>query len=89
MIILNSLYERDGFQQKLLEKAYFFVKMTGPTIVQPTSFDFCKAPLESKGHVTRPSRQPCRYCGDSILSTQTFNRSDPLLVNLGNSPSRD
>ena len=79
MIILNSLYERDGFQQKLLEKAYFFVKMTGPTMVQPTSFDFCKAPLESKGHVTRLSRQPCRYCGDSILSTQTFKPLRPFI----------
>ena len=30
------------FQQKLLKKAYFIVKMTGPAIIQPTSSDFCK-----------------------------------------------
>ena len=31
-------------QQKLLEKAYCFVKMTGPAMVRPTSSDFWKAP---------------------------------------------
>ena len=33
------------FQQKLLEKAYFFVKMTGPAMVWPAISDFWKAPL--------------------------------------------
>ena len=32
------------FQQKLLEKAYCFVKMTGPAMVQPVGSDFWKAP---------------------------------------------
>ena len=31
-------------QQKLLEKAYCFVKMTGPAMVRPASSDFWKAP---------------------------------------------
>ena len=33
------------FQQKLLEKADFIVKMTGPVIVRPANSDFWKAPL--------------------------------------------
>ena len=32
-----------GFQQKLLGKSYFIVKMTAPAMVQPTSSDFWKA----------------------------------------------
>ena len=32
------------FQQKLLEKAYCFVKMTGPAMVRPVGSDFWKAP---------------------------------------------
>ena len=32
------------FQQKLLEKAYFIVKMTGPAIIQQASSDFWKEP---------------------------------------------
>ena len=31
-------------QQKLLEKAYRFVKMTGPAMVRPAGSDFRKAP---------------------------------------------
>ena len=33
------------FQQKLLEEAYCFVKMTGPAMVRPVGSDFWKAPL--------------------------------------------
>ena len=33
------------FQQKLLEKADFIVKMTCPVIVRPANCDFWKAPL--------------------------------------------
>ena len=32
------------FQQKLLEKAYRFIKMTGPAMVRPAGSDFWKAP---------------------------------------------
>ena len=32
------------FQQKLLEKSVFIVKMTGPTMVRPVSSDFWKGP---------------------------------------------
>ena len=32
------------FQQKLLVKAYFIVKMTSPAMVQPASSDFWKVP---------------------------------------------
>ena len=32
------------FQQKLLEKAYFIVKMTDPAIIQPASSNFWKEP---------------------------------------------
>ena len=35
------------FQQKLLEKAYFIAKMSGPAMVQPASSDIWKAPLVS------------------------------------------
>ena len=35
------------FQQKLLEEAYCFVKMTGPAMVRPVGSDFWKAPLAS------------------------------------------
>ena len=35
-----------GFQQKLLEKAYFTFKMTGPAMVRPASSDFWKVPLD-------------------------------------------
>ena len=35
------------FQQKLLGKAYFIVKMTGPAIVRPGSSDFWKATKEA------------------------------------------
>ena len=45
---LNSLYEGDVFQQKRLEKAYFFVKMTCPDMVQPASSDLLKASLVFK-----------------------------------------
>ena len=38
------MHEGDGFPQKLLEKAYSFVKMTGPAMVRPASSDFWKAP---------------------------------------------
>ena len=34
-------------QQKLLGKAYFMVKMTGPVMFQPASCDFWKAPLDT------------------------------------------
>ena len=34
------------FQEKLLEKAFFIVKMTGPAMVLPRSSDLWKAPLE-------------------------------------------
>ena len=33
------------FQQKLLERSIFIVKMTGPAKVRPVSSDFSKAPL--------------------------------------------
>ena len=40
------MHEGQGFfNQKLLVKAYFSVKMTGPAIVRPVNFDFWKAPL--------------------------------------------
>ena len=32
------------FQQKLLKKAFFIVKMTGPAKVRPVSSDFWKGP---------------------------------------------
>ena len=32
------------FQQKLLEKLYFYVKMTSLAMVRPASFDFWKTP---------------------------------------------
>ena len=32
------------FQEKPLEKAYCFVKMTGPAMIRPASPDFWKAP---------------------------------------------
>ena len=34
-----------AFQQKLLVKAYFIVKMTAPSNFQPASSDFWKTPL--------------------------------------------
>ena len=34
------------FQRKLLEKAYFIVKMTAPAMVQPVSSDKWKVPLD-------------------------------------------
>ena len=42
------------FQQKLLEKACFIVKMTASAMVWPASSDFWKAPLvrENKGLFT-------------------------------------
>ena len=36
------------FQRKLLEKAYFIVKMTAPGMVQPVSSDKWKVPLKKK-----------------------------------------
>ena len=39
------MHEGNVFDQKLLEKAYFIFKMTGPAMVQPASSDFWKAPL--------------------------------------------
>ena len=41
------------FQRKLLEKAYFNVKMTAPGMVQPVSSDKWKVPLDKgqKGSV--------------------------------------
>ena len=36
------------FQQKLLEIAFFIVKMTGPAMVWPRSSDLWKAPLDPK-----------------------------------------
>ena len=44
----NSLYEGDICQQKLLEKAYFFVKMTCLDMVWPASSDLWKASLVFK-----------------------------------------
>ena len=40
------------FQQKLLEKAYFIVKMIGPVIVWPASSDFWKALHPTTAHAT-------------------------------------
>ena len=37
------MHEEDGFQQKLLEKAYFIVKMIGLAMLQPASFDLERA----------------------------------------------
>ena len=34
-------------KKKLLEKVFFIVKMTGPSMVQPASSDFWKSPLVS------------------------------------------
>ena len=34
------------FSKKLLEKAYFIFKLTGPAMVRPASSDKWKAPLE-------------------------------------------
>ena len=36
------------FQQKLLEKAFFIVKMTGPAMVRQRSSVLWKAPLDPK-----------------------------------------
>jgi len=38
------MQEGDGFQQKLLEKAYFIVKMTGLAIIRPAVLTFGKRP---------------------------------------------
>ena len=35
------------FQQKLLEKTFVIVEITGPAMVRPVSSDFWKAPLDS------------------------------------------
>ena len=43
------------FQQNLLEKAYFFVKMTGPAMVRPASSEFWKTPLASRATPRRRS----------------------------------
>ena len=40
------------FQQKLLEEAYCFVKMTGPAMVRPVGSDFWKAPSVLTLHQT-------------------------------------
>ena len=37
------MHEGDGFQQKLLEEAYFIVKMTRPPMVWPAGSDKWKA----------------------------------------------
>ena len=37
------------FQQKLMGKAYFIVKMTAPAMVWPVSSDKWKVPLDSSG----------------------------------------
>ena len=37
------MHKVDGFQQNLLGKSYFIVKMTAPAMVRPTSSDFWKA----------------------------------------------
>ena len=37
------------FQQKLMGKAFFIVKMTAPAMVWPDSSDKWKAPLDSSG----------------------------------------
>ena len=39
------------FQQKLLEKAYFILKLTGRAMVRPASSDFWKAPLVLGHHM--------------------------------------
>ena len=36
---LNSIHEGDGFQQKLVEKAYFIFKLSGGAVVRPASSD--------------------------------------------------
>ena len=41
------MHEGNGFfSKKLLEKAYFIFKLTGPAMVRPASSDKWKAPLE-------------------------------------------
>ena len=42
--MLKSMHEGNRFHQKLLEKAYFMIKMTGATMVRLASSDFWKAP---------------------------------------------
>ena len=42
------MQEEMVFHPNLLEKAYLFVKMTGPAMVRPASCDFWKAPLASR-----------------------------------------
>ena len=43
------------FQQKLLEKAYFILKLTGRAMVRPASSDFWKAPLVLGHHMLYPT----------------------------------
>jgi len=42
------MQEGKAFYQKLLRKAYFIFKMTGPAMVWPASSDFGKAPQDGK-----------------------------------------
>ena len=46
------------FQQKLFEKAFFIVKMTGPAIVRPCSSDLWKASaLRSKTQLCKKKKK--------------------------------
>ena len=46
------------FRQKLLEKAYFIVQMTGPALVRSANSNFWKAPLD------------CKFTGSPLISLQ-------------------
>ena len=44
------MHEGDGFQQKLLEKAYFIFKLSGGAVVWQASSDKWKAPVSLPMH---------------------------------------
>ena len=52
-----------------------------PWCGRPILLFWKRLPLESQGLVTRPFRRSRRYCGDSILSTQTYKPLRPLVGN--------
>ena len=65
------------FQQKLLEKSVFIVKMTGPTMVRPVSSDFWKGP-ERRPHW----KLLCTVNSTKLTKQHVTNKSDTAFITI-------
>ena len=68
------------FQQNLLEKAYFIVKMSGPAMVWLASSDFWKAPYirkRLKGMSTRSQGPLLPVPGNEVEGMSVIQATEP------------